>query len=42
MALHLKVINEGLFDSLKDHCELPSKLFYGTIKANRAAALNRS
>lgn len=41
MALHLKVINESLFGSLKDHCELLSKLLYGAIKANRTAAFNR-
>jgi hypothetical protein len=42
MALHLKVINEGLFGSLKDHCELLAKLLQGAIQTNRTAALNRS
>ncbi len=39
MALDIKVINEGLSTDLKVHCETVSKMLYGAIRANRAAAL---
>lgn len=41
MALDLKIINEGLSMALKAHCQIVSKMLFGAIRSNRAAALNR-